>query len=183
VSLFSASIPRGKEGRVRVIPILRRGFAPIFSAPETKTTMGIFNQILVEERPGEKVDWSAVSVCYAALTSARWNQPHETVTLVMVGSPTLQLREHGSLSVALELADPASGRWVVLYDRAGQVVKTEYTGYRDLMWHPLPAPVAGLKGKPFPSPVDENIGRPVPAGPEPKGKPIPAPTDNPQKPQ
>src|SRR5258708_4388957 len=29
VSMFAASIPRGKEGRVRVIPILRRGYMPI----------------------------------------------------------------------------------------------------------------------------------------------------------
>jgi len=185
VSMFAASIPRGKEGRVRVIPILRRGFGLIASAPESKVTIAVFNRILGEEHVGVKADWSAVSACYAALTSARWNEPHGAVTLSLVGSPTLQLLERGALSVALELADPASGRWVVQYDRAGQVVKTEYTAFGDMMWRPLPAPVAEVKGKPFPSPVDAEKGRPVPTGPEPEGKPIPAPTsgDNQGKPQ
>jgi len=185
LSMFTVSIPRGREGRVRVIPILRRGFAPIFSAPESKTTMAAFNQVRAEEHIGAKADWSAVSVCYAAMTSARWNQPHDAVTLVMVGSPTLVLGDHGVLSVALELADPAPGRWVVLYDRSGQVVKTEYTGFRDLTWRPVPAPVADLKGKPFPPVYTEENGRPVPVGSEPQGKPLPAPTsgDNQGKPQ
>lgn len=185
VSMFAASIPRGKEGRVRVIPILRRGYSVISPAPVSKVTIGTFNQVHAEEHIGAKADWSAVSVCYAALTSERWNETKGAATLGIVGPQTLQLEEHGALSVALELAEPARGRWVVTYDRAGQVVKTEYIPFGDLIWRPLPAPLAEVKGKPLPATQAEVRGQPVPTGPEPAGKPVPAPTsgDNPNKPQ
>ena len=196
VSMFAVSIPRGKKGRVRVLPILRRGFSLISPAPESKVTMAAFNEIEVEEPIGSQADWSAVSVCYAALTSERWNEVHGAATVGVVGSQTLQLGERGALTVALELADPASGRWAIQYNGAGQVVKTEYTPFGDLVWRRLPAPVADVKGKPLPGPVDQQTGKPLPApvtgekgrllpvGPEPPGKPVPAPSsgDN-QKPQ
>ena len=185
VSMFAASIPRGKEGRVRVIPILRRGYSLISPAPVSKVAIAAFNQIHAEEHMGGKADWSAVSVCYAALTSERWSETKGAATLGMVGSQTLQLEEHGALSVALELADPASGRWVVTYDRSGQVVKTEYAAFGDLLWRPLPAPLAEVKGKPIPAPQTEVRGQPISTGPEPAGKPVPAPSsrDNPNQPQ
>jgi hypothetical protein len=185
VSMFAVSIPRGKDGRVRVTPILRRGYSLILPAPESKLTMGAFNQIRAEEHMGTDADWSAVSECYAALTSERWTLAEGQATLAMVGTQTLQLGERGALSVALELANPAPGRWVVTYDRAGRVVKAEYTAFGELAWRHLPAPVEELKGKPLPAPTSEETGRPIPAGPEPTGKPLPpaAPADTQTKPQ
>ena len=102
-----------------------------------------------------------------------------------MGSQTLQLGDHGILTVALELDEPAPGRWVVTYDGAGQVVKTEYTAFGDLTWRRLPGTVTEVKGKTFPSPVDAPHGRPVSVGPAPAGKPIPSPTsgDTQAKPQ
>jgi hypothetical protein len=185
VSMFAVSIPHGKDGRVRVIPILRRGYSLVSPAPESKLTMSAFNQIRAEEHLGTDADWSAVSECYAALTSERWTLAEGETTLAMVGTQTLQLGEHGVLSVALELADPAPGRWVVIYDRAGRVVKTEYTAFGELAWRHLPAPVEELKGKPLPAPTSEETGRPIPARPEPTGKPLPpaTPADTQTKPQ
>lgn len=182
VSMFAVSIPRG-DGHVRVIPILRSGYSLISPAPESKVAMGAFNEIRAEEHMGAKADWSALSECYAALTSERWTLAQGEATLAMVGSQTMQLGDHGVLTVALELAEPAPGRWAITYDRAGSVVKAEYTAFGDLMWRRLPAPAAELKGKALPAPVDVQQGRTVPAGPEPTGKPVPAPVDSPNKPQ
>ncbi len=183
VSMFAVSIPRGKDGHLRVIPILRRGYSLISPAPESKAAMGAFNEVRAEEHAGTMADWSAVSECYAALTSERWTLAQGDSTLAMVGSETLQLGEHGELTVALELADPAPGRWAITYDRAGRVVKTDYTAFGDLVWRRLPAPLGELKGKPLPPPRDLPQGRTIPAGAEPAGKPLPAPTDSPNKPQ
>jgi hypothetical protein len=183
VSMFSASIPRGGNGHIRVIPILRRGYSLISPAPEGKVAMGAFNDIRAEEHAGTTSDWSAVSECYAALTSERWTLAQSDATLATVGLETLQLDAHGVLTVALELDDPAPGRWAITYDRAGRVMKTEYTAFGDLVWRRLPVPSAELKGKPFPSPVDAPQGATIRGGTVPKGKPLPSPSDSPTTPQ
>ena len=180
VTMFTASIPRGKDGRVRVIPIMRRGFSLISPAPMNKVTMAAFNQIRAEEHMGEKADWSAVSVCYAALSSARWNEPQADVTLEPVGSDILQLQTDGGVSVTLELATPAPGRWVVTYDRKGQLARTEYTAFGNEMWQPLPATLTEMKGKPLPATTDVQE-RPI-SGSAPIDKPLPPPSDSPAKP-
>jgi hypothetical protein len=194
--MFAASVPRGKDGRVRVIPILRRGFSLISPAPVSKVTIAAFNQIRAEEHAGEKADWSAVSQCYAALSSARWNEPQSEVSLAEIAPDTIQLGEKGLLSVSLELDSPAPGRWMVTYGRDGQLEKTEYTPFGSQVWQPLPATVMELKGTPIPPNVTEMKGnplpstqgvqgRPLPTGPEPTGKPIPptTPNDSQSKPQ
>lgn len=184
VSMFSASIPRGKEGRVRVIPILRRGYMLISPAPVNKLTISAFNQIRVEEHQRANADWSAVSLCYAALSSVRWSQPHDEVTVAPAGSNTLELQPDGGVSVALELAAPSPGRWLVTYDRRGQLKGAEYTPFGDEMWRPLPATATELKWKPLPQALEVK-GVPVPIGPEPGGRPIPStpPSDSSGKPQ
>jgi len=195
VTMFAASIPRVKEGRVRVIPILRRGYSLISPAPVNKLTIAAFNQIRAEEHMGEKADWLAVSLCYATLSSTRWNEPQGDVTLKPLGSDTIQLGEKGAVSIAVELGAPAPGRWVTTYDRYGQLEKTEYTPFGNEIWRPLPAVATELKGKPLPT-GPEPQGKPLPSGPAPTGKPLPSgpppsgqpvpsnpPGDSPNKPQ
>ena len=172
VSMFVASIPRGKDGRVRVIPILRRGYALISPAPTNRLTIAAFNQIRAEERMGEKADWPALSLCYAALSSARWAEPHEDVVLTPLGSETLELTENGGVSVALELDTPAPGRWVVIYDRKGQLSGTEYTPFGNETWRPLPPTITEIHGRLLP-PTTDVKGQPLPSGPTPAGKPLP----------
>jgi hypothetical protein len=184
VSMFTASIPRDKGGRVRVIPILRRGYMLISPAPVNKLTISAFNEIRAEEHQGEVTDWSAESLCYAALSSVRWYEPKADTTITPVGSNTLQLQPDGGLSVALELAAPAPGRWVVMYGRKGQLERAEYTPFGDELWRAMPATVTELKGKPLP-PTQDLKGQPLPAGPaEPAGQPIPPTSpDSQSKPQ
>jgi len=71
VSLFSASIPRNGEGRVRIIPIRRRGYSLFSPAPINALTISAFNHILNEERADQVPDWAGMAVCYAALAGAR----------------------------------------------------------------------------------------------------------------
>src|SRR5580700_5396739 len=53
VSMFSASIPRGEEGRVRIIPIQRRGYSLFSPAPINALTISAFNHIRAEENPDQ----------------------------------------------------------------------------------------------------------------------------------
>jgi len=70
VSLFSASIPRNGEGRVRVIPIQRRGYSFFSPAPINALTISAFNHIRAEEHPDQAPDWVGTALCYAALAGA-----------------------------------------------------------------------------------------------------------------
>jgi hypothetical protein len=71
VSLFSALIPRNGEGRVRIIPIRRRGYSYFSPAPINALTISAFNHILTEERAAQVPDWAGMATCYAALAGAR----------------------------------------------------------------------------------------------------------------
>jgi hypothetical protein len=70
VSLFSASVPRNGEGRVRIIPIQRRGYSLFSPAPINALTISAFNHIRAEEHSDESADWAGIGLCYAALAGA-----------------------------------------------------------------------------------------------------------------
>src|ERR1700691_4885720 len=67
VTVFSASIPREGEGRVRIVPILRRGYSLFSPAPINALTIAAFNRIRTEEGETANSDWLANALCYAAL--------------------------------------------------------------------------------------------------------------------
>jgi hypothetical protein len=174
VSMFTASIPREQGGRVQVIPILRRGYSPISPAPVNKGTIGAFNEIRAEEHVGEKADWPALTMCFAALSSSRWDEPKSALTLTPAGPDTLQLGDRGEVIVAMQLDEPAPGRWVVTFDRKGQLEKTEYTPFGAETWHLLPPTQLEIKGKLLPPTGAIDAGKPLPSGTEPAGRTIPA---------
>ena len=70
VTMFTASIPRGGEGRVRIIPILRRGYSLFSPAPINALTISAFNHIRAEEPDGTSSNWLGNGLCYAALAGA-----------------------------------------------------------------------------------------------------------------
>jgi hypothetical protein len=69
VSVFTVSIPRGGDGRVRIIPIQRRGYSLFSPAPINALTISAFNHIRAEEHP-KAPDWLGTGLCYAALAGA-----------------------------------------------------------------------------------------------------------------
>ena len=80
VSVFSASIPRGGDGRVRIIPILRRGYSLFSPAPINALTISAFNHIRAEEHSEQPPAWLETGLCYAALAGAhpQVGPPEET---------------------------------------------------------------------------------------------------------
>lgn len=98
MSMFSAAIPRNGEGRVRIIPIVRKGYSLFSPAPIGPLTISAFNHIRGEENqetppehpkdkdpsstpseqnapgPGSSrtplPDWLGTGLCYAALAGA-----------------------------------------------------------------------------------------------------------------
>lgn len=68
-SIFSVSIPRGK-GRLRLIPVRRRGYSLYSPAPSNDGAVAVFNQIRREDGPNPNAGWLETGLCYAALTGA-----------------------------------------------------------------------------------------------------------------
>jgi hypothetical protein len=90
VSVFSASIPRGGDGRVRIIPIVRRGYSLFSPAPINALTISAFNHIRAEEHPDKAPEWLGTGLCYAALAGAhpQIGPPEETNFRKLPAAPT-----------------------------------------------------------------------------------------------
>src|SRR6185437_9404019 len=69
-SVFSVSIPRNGQGRLLVIPVLRRGYSLFSPAPSNNGTIAAFNRIRREDGPHPKTGWLETALCYAALAGA-----------------------------------------------------------------------------------------------------------------
>lgn len=133
VSRFSLSIPRGEDGRLRIIPIERRGFSLFSPAPVNSLAVAAFNSMRREEpNGGQPADWLAVSLCYAALTA-----PGGEVALAprdaeanptLVFPPSIEEEEQGESTV--RLVDVAFAghpmQWALTYDGKGQLLKVQH---------------------------------------------------------
>jgi hypothetical protein len=131
VSAFSASIPRGNSGRVRVIPILRRGYALFVPAPTNALTISAFNQIRAEEHPDKAPEWLATGLCYAALAGAhpRIEPPEASQNQKLTASPgMLVISAHGDAILRFtEVAAPRLMAWTMTFDGQGKLRKATYS--------------------------------------------------------
>jgi hypothetical protein len=70
-TVFTASISRGQQGRVRIIPIERRGYSLFSPVPINTLTISVFNHIRAAENLGPDSEtapaWFGTALCYAAL--------------------------------------------------------------------------------------------------------------------
>ena len=133
VSLFSAAIPRAGKGRVRVIPVERRGFSLFSPAPVNPLATAAFNRIRAQESASQPADWLATGLCYAALTepllevsTAPGRSPQANVALSF--PPTLEVGVDGESTVRfVNVAEPRQPmQWVLTFDATGQLVKVEH---------------------------------------------------------
>jgi len=134
VSLFSASVPRGGEGRVRIIPIQMRGYSLFSPAPINALTISAFNHIRAEEHAaGEDApDWLGTALCYAALAgghpqAARMPGVQESVKAD--AAPPAMLRVENDGGATLEFADVAANRpmeWTMIFDKKGTLLKARH---------------------------------------------------------
>jgi hypothetical protein len=133
LSLFSAAIPRGAGGRVRIIPIERRGYSLFSPASVNALTVAAFNRIRADEPANKSADWLATALCYAALAGARpavtplkKDPAGDDVSLAF--PPTLELDNEGDSTV--RFVDVASTRnpseWALTFDAKGQLLKVEH---------------------------------------------------------
>lgn len=130
VSVFTAVIPRDPEGKIRVIPVERRGYSLWSPAPVNQVTINTFNRIRAEEKASTPPDWLTLGLCYASMAGARpkadliaENQKSETMPM---GQPaTLVMEKDGREEI--EFVDmaalPKPMHWVMSFDTHGKLLK------------------------------------------------------------
>ena len=135
VSLFSASVPRGGEGRVRIIPIQMRGYSLFSPAPINALTISAFNHIRGEEHEAgaDAPDWLGTALCYAALAGGHpqaAHMPGVEVSAKDVGAPTAMLEVEVDGGATLSFTDvaamPRPMEWTMIFDRKGTLLKARH---------------------------------------------------------
>ena len=140
VSVFTASIPRGDEGRVRIIPIQRRGYSLFSPAPINALTISAFNHIRAEENPlpnpdsvldpALSPDWVGTALCYAALAGGH-PQPASVVDnpatekFPVASAALLEAGNDGGAVLSFtDMSTPhRPTRWSMTFDRKGKLIK------------------------------------------------------------
>jgi hypothetical protein len=140
LTVFSASIPRGGEGRVRIIPILKRGYSLWSPAPVNSMTISAFNHIRAEEARAnetskEDPEWLGNALCYAALAGAHpqvraadaepnLHKPIPAVTAVMDVTPSAKSSQVIRFADAAALPRPML--WTMTFTRQGKLIKATH---------------------------------------------------------
>jgi hypothetical protein len=133
VSVFSASIPRGGEGRVRIIPILRRGYSLFSPAPISALTISAFNHIRAEEHSEQAPAWLETGLCYAALAGAhpQVGPPEETDAKKLPAAPPGRLVIPMQGGAVISFTDvstiPRSMQWTMTFNGKGRLLKATHS--------------------------------------------------------
>jgi len=150
VSVFTASIPRGEEGRVRIIPIQLRSYSLFSPAPINAITISTFNHIRAEDNPtGAPVaDWLGTAFCYATLAGGHpqapiVNQDPPTDKFPAANKATLAIPNEGGaiLSFTDVSTAPKSLTWTMKFDGKGKLLKASHAPATlvPINWvHPVP---------------------------------------------
>jgi len=133
VSVFSASIPRLGDGRVRIIPIQRRGYSLFSPAPINALTISAFNHIRAEEHSDQAPDWLTTGLCYAALAGAHPEaaQPADTDQIQKLPIAPLALltipNQGGAVIRFTDIsAIPRPMEWTMTFDPKGKLLKAAH---------------------------------------------------------
>jgi len=157
VSLFSASIPRNGDGRVRIVPIQMRGYSLFSPAPVNALTISAFNHIRTEEHVDGAADWLGTALCYAALAGGKpeaWtpvDRPEgEAFTAPMPSVLVIPIRG-GAIIRFTDVSNMLRPRvWTMTFDGQGKLLKAAHSPLELVTAKVVhPAPV-NLKGKPRP---------------------------------
>jgi hypothetical protein len=136
VSIFTASIPRGEEGRVRIIPIQLRGYSLFSPAPINALTISAFNHIRSEENPDRTPvpDWIGTGLCYAALAGGKPQLPDPTASLeketsIVAVTALLQILNGGGAVISFSdvAAVPRPMEWEMTFDGKGRLLKASHS--------------------------------------------------------
>ena len=158
MSMFSASIPRNGDGRVRIIPIVRRGYSLFSPAPIAALTVAAFNKIRSEENTEQPADWLGTGLCYAALAGAN---PQASISESGTGengdapsvmaatmTPSLEVQSNGGATIRFVdvSATPRPMQWSMFFDSKGKLVKATHVP-ASVFRSPRPIPAQVLSEK------------------------------------
>jgi hypothetical protein len=132
-SVFSASIPRNGDGRLRIIPIRMRGYSLFSPAPINALTISAFNHIRAEEHPDRSPEWLGTGLCYGALAGGHPESPlvaDETLErkfpLAMPAKLEVPAEGNVTLSFVEASAEPRPMEWTMIFDRKGKLLKATH---------------------------------------------------------
>jgi hypothetical protein len=154
VSVFSASIPRSGDGRVRIIPILRRGYSLFSPAPINALTISAFNHIRAEEHVDTTPEWLATGMCYAALAGAhpQIGPPEEKDFKKLPAAPTGRetIPMHGG--AVIRFTDVASAsrpmEWTMTFNGYGKLLRATHSAAPKSGGNVVERTPAEVQGKP-----------------------------------
>jgi len=134
-TVFSASIPRNGNGRVRIVPILKRSYSLFSPAPINALTISAFNHIRSEEGDAANADWLGNGLCYAALAGAH-PQIRLPDAVPAIGKPIPALtaamdiltQSHGQQVIRFDdaAALPRPMEWTMTFTRSGKLIKATH---------------------------------------------------------
>ena len=133
VSAFSASIPRGGDGRVRIIPILRRGYSLFSPAPINALTISAFNHIRAEEHSEQTPAWLETGLCYGALAGAhpQIGPAEETEAKKLPAAPpgrlVIPINGGAVISFTDVSAIPRPMQWTMTFNGKGTLLKATHS--------------------------------------------------------
>lgn len=130
VSVFTAIIPRDPEGRIRIIPVEKRGYSLFSPAPVNAVTISVFNRIRAEEKAAATPDWLTLGLCYASMAGARPKADliaaNTYTDALPEGRPaTLVMEPNGAAKIIFVdmAALPAPMEWTMSFDKKGRLLK------------------------------------------------------------
>jgi hypothetical protein len=131
MSMFSAAIARNGNGRVHIIPIVRKGYSLFSPAPIGALTIAAFNRVRAEEGEGAGADWLGTGLCYAALAGANPEAGKgEAGTENPAASmpPTLTITAQGGAVIRFAdmSLDARPMEWSMFFDPKGKLVKASH---------------------------------------------------------
>jgi len=190
LSIFSASIPRGSDGRVRVIPVLRRGYSVFSPGSANELAIAVLNHIRAEERSDKDPNWLGTGLCYAALAGAHpgAGPPDAAGIHNLSAAPPLVLMFPNEGGVAISFTDlsanPRPMIWTMTFDGKGKLVGASQESAAQSTAKTVVLTPAEVQVKTLPeTPTDaratkvvvpKSNGKPVPPDPaEVQGTPIP----------
>lgn len=134
-SVFSVSIPRNGEDRVRIVPILKRGYSLFSPAPINALTISAFNHIRAEEPDMANADWLGNGLCYAALAGSQpeilpadaMPSPKKPIP-ALTARMLVQKQSHGVEEICFDdaAARPHAMEWTMTFTRQGKLVKATH---------------------------------------------------------
>lgn len=182
VSLFSASIPRvGSDGRVRIIPIQRRGYSLFSPAPINALTISAFNHIRAEEHPDKAPDWLTTGLCYAALAGAHpvaallaENTADQKFPAAMPAVMEIPNQGGAVIRFADTAALPKPMEWTMTFNGKGKLLKAAHAPADLVREKATKQTVVEAKGKRLPQIIVDAQGKPVASvNSVPASKPVP----------